>query len=114
MTDGAIGVVVYGMGRSGTSAVTGLFARAGYYLGEADDLMAADGNNQTGYHENLQILELNEEILEALGGSCSIPRPRTCSEPNAPGSARGWRTRSSSSPEAVRGRHWRSRIHESR
>jgi hypothetical protein len=64
---GAIGVVVLGMGRSGTSAVTEMFVAAGFHAGAADELMPANAFNPRGYFENLGVYDLNEEILERLG-----------------------------------------------
>ena len=39
MNRSAVGVVVLGMARSGTSAVTGMFVSAGFYIGSGDELM---------------------------------------------------------------------------
>ncbi len=59
----ACGVVVLGMGRSGTSSVTRMFDNAGFYLGEPEDLMAGDQTNPTGYFENLKVWRANEQVL---------------------------------------------------
>jgi hypothetical protein len=64
------------MSRSGTSAVTEMFHRAGFYVGEQDDLMAADESNPRGYFENLRIHDANERILAEAGGSWLEP-PQT-------------------------------------
>jgi hypothetical protein len=63
----AIGVVVFGMSRSGTSAVTGMFAAAGFHVGIPDDLMPPSHANPRGYFERLDMYELNEEVLRSLG-----------------------------------------------
>lgn len=56
------------MGRSGTSAVAGLFVSAGFFAGRDDDVLAATESNVAGHHENLGVLQTNEEILHELGG----------------------------------------------
>lgn len=63
------GVVILGMGRSGTSAVTRMFHRSGYFLGEESELMAADEANPTGYFENWTVYRVNEEVLSHVEGS---------------------------------------------
>ena len=69
----AEGVVVYGMGRSGTSVVTGLFAAAGYFVGADTDLLPANEGNPAGYFENRNTLELNDAILTELDGNWFAP-----------------------------------------
>lgn len=73
MTRWADGVVIYGMGRSGTSAVTALFAKAGYFVGAERDLLPANEGNPTGYYENRTTMELNDSILAELDGSWFAP-----------------------------------------
>lgn len=68
-----VGVVVLGMGRSGTSAVTGMFVRAGFFAGVADDLMPANFANPAGYYENLRIVAANDQLLQRLGGDWFNP-----------------------------------------
>lgn len=72
-TTGALGVVVLGMGRSGTSAVTGMLASAGFFVGERPDLMPATDANPMGHWENMRIYEANEQVLSRLGGSWFDP-----------------------------------------
>jgi len=61
-------IVVLGMHRSGTSAVTRGLVVAGVSLG--DRLMpAAEGNNQKGFWEDIDFNELNIEILNCLNGN---------------------------------------------
>lgn len=69
----AIGVVVLGMGRSGTSSVTRMFANAGFFVGSDDELMPATEANATGHWENLRIWRLNEQLLEQFGASWFDP-----------------------------------------
>jgi hypothetical protein len=70
---GPIGVVVLGMGRSGTSAAAGMFVRAGYFAGSPDDVLPATPDNPLGHHENLGVLLANEQVLTGLGGTWSDP-----------------------------------------
>ncbi len=78
MTD-PVGVVVVGMGRSGTSAVTGMFTSAGFFAGRDDDLMPASESNPAGHWENLNIWRANEQILHRLKGSWFDP-PTTAAQ----------------------------------
>jgi hypothetical protein len=68
MNRSAAGVVILGMARSGTSAVTGMFVSAGFYAGSNVDLMGPHESNPAGHFENLKIWRANEDILAALGG----------------------------------------------
>ncbi len=72
-SENRIGAVIHGMSRSGTSAVAGLFAAAGYHLGGPDELMPATDANPGGYYEHRAIFALNEEILSFVGGSWFDP-----------------------------------------
>jgi hypothetical protein len=72
---GAIGVIVLGMGRSGTSAVTGMFVGAGFFGGRDEDLMPATDANPGGHWENMGIWRANEQILDRLEGSWFDPPP---------------------------------------
>ncbi len=72
----AVGVVVLGMGRSGTSAVSRMFVRAGFFAGAEDDLLGAHESNPLGHFENLGIMNTNERILAELGGSWFDPPAR--------------------------------------
>jgi hypothetical protein len=73
---GAVGVVILGMGRSGTSATARMFASAGFFAGYDDDLLTASESNPAGYWENLGTVRVNKEVLEKLGGSWFDPPPR--------------------------------------
>ena len=57
-------VVVLGMHRSGTSAITRGLAALGVYLG--NDFLDAQPENPTGYWEDKGIVDLNERVLKAL------------------------------------------------
>jgi hypothetical protein len=63
------GIVVLGMHRSGTSALSGILQLLGFDLGA--DLMGPNEFNPTGYWENQQFVRLNERVLSHLGTSWS-------------------------------------------
>jgi hypothetical protein len=68
------GVYVVGMHRSGTSAVTRTVNLMGVPLGDPRDLVgAAASSNPTGHWESGALLEINDRLLAALGGSWSAP-----------------------------------------
>ena len=54
-------VLIYGMHRSGTSAIAGFVHACGATFGEK--IMRADKDNENGYFENLEVFYLNNEIL---------------------------------------------------
>ncbi len=60
-------VVVLGMHRSGTSALTGLLPLLGLWAGEEDDFPPADEHNQAGYWEHRGVWSVDEAILQTLG-----------------------------------------------
>ncbi len=60
-------IVVLGMHRSGTSAVSGTLSKFGLAFGNA--MMQASEDNPKGYYENERIVECNERILELLESS---------------------------------------------
>ena len=68
-------VVVLGMHRSGTSAVAGCLHRLGVDFGPR--LMPATEANARGYYEHIDIVNLHDRLLLALGGSwdetCPLP-----------------------------------------
>jgi hypothetical protein len=70
-TTPAAQVVVLGMHRSGTSALTGLLQLMGLWAGEEDDFPLADDHNQTGYWEHRGVWSVDEAILQTLGASWS-------------------------------------------
>lgn len=63
------GVVVLGMGRSGTSSVARMFHRSGYFVGSQTDLLEGDEANPTGYFENWRMFRANEQVLAQLDGT---------------------------------------------
>jgi hypothetical protein len=63
----AVGVIVLGTGRSGTSAITRAFVKGGFFAGEERDLLGAAPSNPVGHYEPLSILKVNEELLRDFG-----------------------------------------------
>ena len=66
-------IAVVGMHRSGTSCLTGSLQRAGLVLGEVHEW---NRYNLKGNRENQAIVDLNDEVLAASGGSWDAPPPR--------------------------------------
>ena len=66
-------VVVLGMHRSGTSAVAGCLHRLGVDFGPR--LMPATEDNARGYFEHVDIVNLHDRLLLALGGGWDETRP---------------------------------------
>ncbi|MBQ4829542.1 hypothetical protein J8L84_09630 [Alteromonas sp. MMG017] len=65
-------ILVIGMHRSGTSAVSGLLAEMGVFMGKT--LFAAQkGVNEKGFYENSELVGLNEQILDRLLWSWDDP-----------------------------------------
>lgn len=64
-------VVVLGMHRSGTSALTSLLRRMGLWAGEEEDFPPADDHNPAGYWEHRGVWSVDEVILQTLGASWS-------------------------------------------
>ncbi len=67
-----LGVLVLGMHRSGTSALTRLLALHGIALGDA--LLPAAADNPTGFWEHREVVALHERLLAALGRAWDDPR----------------------------------------
>jgi hypothetical protein len=65
-------VLVVGMHRSGTSALTGALGRLGLALPAADDLVTGRYDNPVHY-ESQALTDLDDALLTALGGSWSAP-----------------------------------------
>jgi len=82
-------VFILGMHRSGTSAITGMLAKAGFAA--PIDQMPANIVNPKGFWESLSIAKLNEDFLKKMEShwSSSLPLPAGWSESI---SAREWRT----------------------
>src|SRR5579864_4713795 len=62
---GSTALVVLGMHRSGTSALTGMLHHLGVALG--DRLMAATPDNPRGYWEHGDIVAIHERLMATLG-----------------------------------------------
>ena len=65
-------MLVVGMHRSGTSALTGALSRLGLVLPAGDDLVSGQYDNPIHY-ESRALNDLDDTILVALGGSWSAP-----------------------------------------
>ena len=68
----AVGVLVLGMHRSGTSALTRLLSLHGIALGDA--MLPAASDNPTGFWEHCEVVALHERLLAALGRAWDDPR----------------------------------------
>jgi len=66
-------IVVLGMHRSGTSLVAEMVHRWGGASGGGDRLLDGDRWNARGYFEYVPLLELNDALLGAAGGSWRAP-----------------------------------------
>jgi hypothetical protein len=84
-------VFVLGMHRSGTSALTGMLAQAGFAV--PSDLMPATDANPKGYWESVGIMGLNEEFLARMESHWSSVLPLPV----------GW-------SESINGREWRTSL----
>lgn len=72
----ASAVLVLGMVRSGTSAITRLLGLLGVELGAEDRLLGpVEDVNPKGYYEHRRIVRLNAELLKRMGGSWREPPP---------------------------------------
>ncbi|WP_394175830.1 sulfotransferase family protein [Thalassotalea litorea] len=67
-----LGVIVIGMHRSGTSALSGELSRLGVFMGKTL-LKPQKGVNDKGFYENARLLELNEQLLDRLHLSWDYP-----------------------------------------
>lgn len=67
-------VVILGMHRSGTSALSGSLRDAGLYLGEVLD--KGFSSNPKGLQEPPSVLYMHEDLLRSNGGSWDNPPPR--------------------------------------
>jgi hypothetical protein len=59
--------VVIGMHRSGTSMIARIVNLIGYVLGDEKDLLEADFDNEAGFWENKQFMNINEHIMMTFG-----------------------------------------------
>jgi GT2 family glycosyltransferase len=70
-------ICITGMHRSGTSMVARLMRELGVDLGPDEELVPGNAFNADGYWENRRFVELNDTILERLGGGWDTPPPLT-------------------------------------
>jgi GT2 family glycosyltransferase len=66
-------VLVIGVHRSGTSALTEVIARLGCALPGADDRLGPAADNPRGHFESRSLTEFDDRLLERLGGSWDRP-----------------------------------------
>jgi len=66
-------VCIAGMHRSGTSMVARALNVCGLYLGPKDELMEPGIDNPDGFWENLRFVEVNDAVLNQLGGGWDWP-----------------------------------------
>jgi hypothetical protein len=71
--NGLTAICVLGMHRSGTSAVTAAIHALGADLGPESQRMAVRADNPEGFFEHQGLTDLNDELLEMLGGSWHEP-----------------------------------------
>lgn len=68
-----MGVIVLGMHRSGTSAMTGALHRLGLPVGDPEALIPESRHNPRGHWEVKDLVFVNEMLLDQLGGSWDDP-----------------------------------------
>ena len=67
-------LIILGVHRSGTSLLTRIINLCGAYLGEEEELMLGNPNdNPKGHWENKFIVNINDKILNYFGGSWDQP-----------------------------------------
>src|SRR4051812_19368334 len=66
-------VSVIGMHRSGTSLVARITNLLGVDFGATAEMLPAAPRNPSGFWENARLVELNDELLDALGGNATTP-----------------------------------------
>jgi hypothetical protein len=67
-------IIILGMHRSGTSLVAGCLSKIGLFLGS--ELLGKNASNPLGHFEDQNLIELNDRILAAAGGTWDNPPPR--------------------------------------
>ncbi len=85
------------MHRSGTSAVAGFLAKAGFFAGADDDLLAPAEDNPKGFFERQDVNALNDSLLAELGGAWDKPPSRRA----VSGRAAAWRPRAQAMVDAL-------------
>lgn len=73
----AVGVIVLGSHRSGTSAITELVSTFGFDVGSSDSLLPPTDANRRGYFELLSLMKVNDSILAEAGGTVFDPPTQT-------------------------------------
>lgn len=68
-------IPLLGMHRSGTSAVAGALHKLGADLGPESSWLHPAADNPLGFFEYQPVVELNRDVLAALGGTWSSPPP---------------------------------------
>ncbi|MFC4172950.1 rhamnan synthesis F family protein [Microvirga sp. GCM10011540] len=68
-----LALLVIGMHRSGTSALSGVLSQLG--IAVPGELMAATERNQRGYFENQKLMAFHDHVLATLGSSWDDPLP---------------------------------------
>jgi O-antigen biosynthesis protein len=66
-------ICIAGAHRSGTSMLTRLLQQCGLDLGAESDLMPAAADNPDGFWEHLRFVQLNDELLNAVGAAWDLP-----------------------------------------
>ncbi|RZI58838.1 MAG: hypothetical protein EOP94_03035, partial [Zymomonas sp.] len=69
----SVGILVLGMHRSGTSALTGVLDELG--LPAAGELLAAESYNEKGLFENKSVNAFHNRLLDYLGSRWDDPMP---------------------------------------
>ncbi|MCP1373424.1 sulfotransferase family protein [Dyella lutea] len=72
MSESSTAILVLGMHRSGTSALTRVLNLLGAHVG--DDLLAAKADNARGFWEHAEAVAIHDRLLTALGMSWHDPR----------------------------------------
>lgn len=71
-------IFILGMHRSGTSALTSVFHKLGFNLGE--DFLQPDSHNPLGYYENKVVVDINDNLLYKFGYEWDNPNALIDSE----------------------------------
>src|ERR1700722_15554601 len=66
-------IAIAGMHRSGTSMVTRLLSHTGIFLAVDADLNPPSSENPDGYWEHVEFVDLNDALLNELGGGWDCP-----------------------------------------
>jgi hypothetical protein len=69
-----VNVVVLGMHRSGTSAITRLLGNFGFFIGTEQDLIPANEANEDGYWERNDVVDLNKALFALYDADWTAPQ----------------------------------------